>query len=43
LKADDWVVVGALQQVRPRMVIRTDQVPMPTLGGPLAIPPPKNK
>ena len=29
---DDWVVVGGLQQVRPRIQIRPDKVPMPTLG-----------
>jgi multidrug efflux system membrane fusion protein len=28
---DDWVVVGALPQIRPRMEVRTDKVPMPTL------------
>ncbi len=33
LKPDDWVVVGGIQQVRPRMVIVRDQQPMPTLGG----------
>jgi multidrug efflux system membrane fusion protein len=32
LKPDDWVVSGAIQQVRPRMEVRPDQVPMPTLG-----------
>src|SRR5262249_45098554 len=32
LKPDDRVVVGGLQQVRPRMQIRPDEVPMPTLG-----------
>jgi multidrug efflux system membrane fusion protein len=32
INADDWVVVGALQQVRPRMEVKPDQVPMPTLG-----------
>src|ERR1700752_899633 len=32
LRPDDWVVVGGLQQVRPRMQIRPDKVPMPTLG-----------
>jgi multidrug efflux system membrane fusion protein len=31
LKADDWVVVGGLQQVRPRMPVRTDQIPMPSI------------
>ena len=34
LKPDDWVVVGGLQQVRPRMTIKPEQVPMPTLGRP---------
>jgi multidrug efflux system membrane fusion protein len=33
LKPDDWVVVGGLQQVRPRMQVQTQEVPMPTLGG----------
>lgn len=32
LKPDEWVVVGGLQQVRPRMVVQPDKVPMPTLG-----------
>ena len=32
LRPDDWVVVGGLQQVRPRIQIRPDKVPMPTLG-----------
>jgi membrane fusion protein, multidrug efflux system len=32
LHPDDWVVVGNLQQVRPRMQIRPDKVTMPTLG-----------
>jgi len=32
LRPDDWVVVGALQQVRPRIQIRPDKVAMPTLG-----------
>ena len=30
LKPDDWVVSGALLQVRPRMLIRPDRVPMST-------------
>jgi multidrug efflux system membrane fusion protein len=29
---DDWVVVGALQQVRPNMPVEPDRVEMPTLG-----------
>ena len=32
LKPDDWVVVGGLQQVRPRMQIKPEQIPMPSLG-----------
>jgi membrane fusion protein, multidrug efflux system len=32
LKPEDWVVVGAIQQVRPGMAIRPDQTAMPTLG-----------
>lgn len=34
LKPDEWVVVGGLQQVRPRMQIRPDKVSMPTIGEP---------
>jgi len=30
LKADEWIVVGALQQVRPKMEIRPEQIPMPS-------------
>jgi multidrug efflux system membrane fusion protein len=33
LKPDEWVVVGALQQVRPRTKVQPDQTPMPTLAG----------
>ena len=32
VKPDDRVVIGGLQQVRPRMVVRPDDMPMPTLG-----------
>src|SRR5439155_1700092 len=32
MKPADRVVVGGLQQVRPRMEVRPDQTPMPTLG-----------
>jgi multidrug efflux system membrane fusion protein len=31
VQPDDWVVVGALPQIRPRMEVRTEMVPMPTL------------
>ena len=34
LKPDDWVVVGALQQVRPRMVIKREEIAMPSLNPP---------
>jgi multidrug efflux system membrane fusion protein len=33
LKPDERVVVGGLQQVRPKMDVRPDETPMPTLGG----------
>jgi multidrug efflux system membrane fusion protein len=32
LKGDEWIVVGALQQIRPRMEVKPEPVPMPTLG-----------
>lgn len=32
LKEDEWVVVGGLQQVRPRTQIKTERIPMPTLA-----------
>jgi multidrug efflux system membrane fusion protein len=38
LKADDWVLVGGLQQVRPRMQIQPEPTAMPTLGGQAATP-----
>jgi multidrug efflux system membrane fusion protein len=34
LNADDWVVVGGLQQLRPGVQIEPDRVPMPTPGMP---------
>lgn len=34
LSKDDWVLVGGLQQVRPRMTIQTEQVSMPSLSAP---------
>ena len=33
LKADDWVITSALLQVRPKMKVQSDRVPMPTLLG----------
>jgi multidrug efflux system membrane fusion protein len=32
VEADDWVVVGGLQQVRARMEVRTEPTAMPSLG-----------
>jgi multidrug efflux system membrane fusion protein len=32
LQPDDWVVVGNLQQVRPRMEVKPDRIAMPTPG-----------
>ncbi len=32
LKPDDWVIFGGLQQVRPRMTVKPDRTPMPTIG-----------
>jgi RND family efflux transporter MFP subunit len=32
LKADDWVVVGAIQQLRPNMEVKTQQTPMPSFS-----------
>ncbi|MGA2059649.1 MAG: efflux RND transporter periplasmic adaptor subunit [Thermoguttaceae bacterium] len=32
LKPEDWVVVGSLQQIRPRIEIKPEQIPMPSLG-----------
>lgn len=34
LKKDDWVLVGGLQQVRPRMIVQPDRVTMPSLVDP---------
>jgi multidrug efflux system membrane fusion protein len=34
LKATDRIVVGGLQQVRPRDVVRPEPIPMPSLGRP---------
>jgi membrane fusion protein, multidrug efflux system len=31
LKPGEWVVVGALQQIRPNINVQTEQIPMPTL------------
>ena len=32
LKPDEWVVVGGLQQIRPRTVIEPERMPMPCFG-----------
>jgi RND family efflux transporter MFP subunit len=34
IEPTDWVVVGALQQVRPRMQVEKEEMPMPTTGTP---------
>jgi multidrug efflux system membrane fusion protein len=34
VNADDWVVVGALQQVKAKMEVRPDRRKMPSLAGP---------
>jgi multidrug efflux system membrane fusion protein len=36
LSANDWIVVGGIQQVRPKMEIRPDFEPMPSLGANVA-------
>jgi RND family efflux transporter MFP subunit len=33
VKPDEWVVVGGLQQLRPRVEIQPEQITMPTLAG----------
>src|SRR5262249_49627663 len=33
VKPEEWVVVGGLQQLRPRMEIQPDQTAMPALAG----------
>jgi membrane fusion protein, multidrug efflux system len=39
LKPDDWIVSGALLQIRPRMLVRPEQVAMPELGQPVVADP----
>jgi multidrug efflux system membrane fusion protein len=45
LERGDWVVIGGLQQVRPRMRVQPERTPMPSLdqatGGEAPPPPPK--
>jgi RND family efflux transporter MFP subunit len=36
VKPDEWVVVGGLQQLKPRSVIDPEEIPMPTLASDLA-------
>jgi multidrug efflux system membrane fusion protein len=43
LKKDDWVLIGALQQVRPRMTVQPEQVTMPTADTPATLPADKSK
>jgi multidrug efflux system membrane fusion protein len=40
IKADDWVVVGAIQQVRAQMEVKPDPRPMPSLAGQAEAAPP---
>jgi multidrug efflux system membrane fusion protein len=40
LTADDWVLVGGIQQVRPNAVIQPEEEPMPTLAATGGEPPP---
>ncbi len=32
LKSDDWIIVGGLQQVRPRMAVEVERIAMPSLA-----------
>jgi multidrug efflux system membrane fusion protein len=43
LEPNDWVVVAALQQVRPGMTIRPERMEMPTLGASQVVPAKKTK
>ncbi len=46
VQEDDWVIVGALPQIRPRMEVRPEKVPMPTMTQAEAnrvLPPPEKK
>jgi membrane fusion protein, multidrug efflux system len=36
LKPGEWVAVGALQQIRPNMQVKTEKIAMPTFGDPAA-------
>jgi multidrug efflux system membrane fusion protein len=38
LKGDEWVVVGALQQVRPNLEVKVERVPMPSLAAQSIVP-----
>ncbi len=40
VEKDDWVVVGALQQVRPRMEVQPEEMAMPSFGNPAGQAPP---
>ena len=43
LKPDEWVVVGGLQQVRPRMQVKPEPMPMPSFGQPDASESPRRR
>jgi multidrug efflux pump subunit AcrA (membrane-fusion protein) len=34
VKPDDWVVVGGVQQIRPRMTVQLEQIAMPSFNQP---------
>ena len=36
LKLDEWVVVGGVQQIRPRMTVQLEKIPMPAFDEPTA-------
>jgi multidrug efflux system membrane fusion protein len=43
VSAGEWVVVGALQQLRPGAAVEPDRIPMPTPGAPEAVQPEPKK
>ena len=42
LKPGEWVVVSGLQQIRPRIEVQMEQMPMPSYGQAAGGPPPTN-
>jgi multidrug efflux pump subunit AcrA (membrane-fusion protein) len=43
IKPDDWVIVGAIQQVRAQMEVKPDRRPMPSIAGQSEAAPPAAK